>query len=562
MTRAGVGDDTPGRIRELMGPPGRRAVLLTDPDEEDAARRWRHDLRDDQLTELIVDDRPEPSDDDGKRTTAAVVHVADLDDVLAALARNPAPDILVVALGPAGLRRLVRNQRRLFERLFPHLGRGGAFVVDRTTGADPGSDPDADFRDALAGRGRGDGAGRFVRRAHVESDVAVLIRRGRHAVKLREDQVGVLPTREPGTELTVLETRPAGRLEVRMTETSHGPSRAEPWPAHLDYPEMALRHYRGDLLSLGRMRLYAGQTVLPESFRWPHSWMLRHPRIPYLTPDIAGLARHPGAPVLEGDYYFVDCLFSGHFGHLTTEVLCRLWGWDRAKQELPGLKAIFHTNRKAGRDGSLERRLLTAFGIAPSDQVAVDGPVRLRSVVGASPMWHNKEPFYAHPDIRETWARVTAGLLEDEPPSGHDRIFVSRGASLGHRRGCRNQDEVERFFAAHGFHVFYPEDLPLREQVALFRGARVIAGFGGSAMFNLLHAERLEAVVVLSHHGYTARNEHLFASVLGSDLHYFWQQSDVAPREDGRRSTASDRSTFSVDLDGQADDLRRILAGS
>ena len=30
------------------------------------------------------------------------------------------------------------------------------------------------------------------------------------------------------------------------------------------------------------------------------------------------------------------------------------------------------------------------------------GPVRLRSVVGASPMWHNAPPHWAHPAIRDT----------------------------------------------------------------------------------------------------------------------------------------------------------------
>ena len=93
----------------------------------------------------------------------------------------------------------------------------------------------------------------------------------------------------------------------------------------------------------------------------------------------------------------------------------------------------------------------------------------------------------------------------------------------------------------------------------MFNGARVVAGFGGSAMFNLMHARRLEAVVVLSHHAYAARNEHLFASLLGADLHYFWQESDVAPPE-RHRSKESDRSSFAVDLDGQGDDLRRVLA--
>jgi capsular polysaccharide biosynthesis protein len=259
------------------------------------------------------------------------------------------------------------------------------------------------------------------------------------------------------------------------------------------------------------------------------------------------------APYLEGDYYFLDCVFSGHFGHLLTEVVCRLWGWDAARKELPDLKALFHTNPRRQRHGALERKIFAAYGVPEVDLVATDRPVRLRSVVGASPMWHNAQPFSVHPDIEEVWARLTSGLLDGGPPSEHERIFVSRGIDLNRRR-CRNQSEVERFFADRGFHVFYPERLPLNEQVALFAGARVVAGFAGSAMFNMMHCRRLEKAMIISHNGYAARNEHLFTSVLGGELHYFWQDSDMPLN--GKRVR---RSSYAFDFEKYGADLARAI---
>ena len=294
---------------------------------------------------------------------------------------------------------------------------------------------------------------------------------------------------------------------------------------------MTVRHYEGATVSTGGMRLRTDDTVLPESFRWPHAKSLQHPHYATVAPSFVRLDTRDPEEVLDGDYYYVDCLFSGHFGHLTTEVLCRLWGWDRARRDIPGIKMLFHTHPAGGRTarssvGSSPRTASPARRLVSSDR-----PVLLRSVVGASPMWHNKAPFYVHPDIRETWARLTTGLTADLDPSPHERIFVSRGPALSRRRGCRNQQDVERFFADRDYHVFYPEELPLAEQARLFAGARVVAGFGGSAMFNLMHCQRLEAAVVISHHAYVARNEHLFTSVLGGQLHYFWQTSDVPPPE-------------------------------
>ena len=553
-----VGGRLRGRASKMVGAPGGRAVVvLADPTRPDAVAGWLHEFSSDDVTVLSVDAATE------------------LDYVVARLARLNAQDVILVVLGSRALVSLARGHRVLFPKLFLHLRAGGAYVVDTplaevgTRDRKPGGNQDQFHRMLAAARGREVGLGLnrreiaiapFVKNVLVSADLVVATKRGRHGLALREHQVAnLLPAREPGTAVSVLEVRPAGWLTVRVEESSYGPSRADPWPARLKYPEMTLRHYDAEVVSVGGMRLRTGNTILPESFRWPHAEVPRNRQYPSVAPPLARLDRRTPTRVLDGDFYYLDCLFSGHFGHLTTEVVSRLWGWDRAKSEVPGIKALFHTKLARGGDGSLERRLFTAYGIPDSSMVWLDEPVLLKSVVGASPMWHNNEPFYAHPDIREVWARLTTGLLAGAKPAEHERIFVSRGASLSHRRGCRNQQEVELFFADHGYHVFYPEELPLAEQVALFAGARVVAGFGGSAMFNLMHAQRLEGVVVISPNAYFARNEHLFASALGGELHYFWQPSDVEPPKAGR-SKASDLTSFAFDFTNQGDDLLRVLA--
>jgi capsular polysaccharide biosynthesis protein len=524
--------DPLGKLRRDRG--DRAALLLVDPSLPAAARRWRDDLSTDRLTEV---------------STGELSDLARLADRLAPLAPQ---DLIVVALGDAAVASLAEDHRHLFVHLAPHLRPRGSYVVDRGVGN----------RRTAHGFDRGDDTlARFVKDVEVSNDVVVVTKRGRHALTIREEQVtDLLPARDPGLDVSILEVRPAGRLDVRLEDTSYGPSRAGSWPDRLTYPEMTLRHYAGRVVSTGAMRLRTDDTILPESFRWPHAATLRHPHYDPATPSFVRLDRREPETVLYGDFYYVDCLFSGHFGHLTTEVLCRLWGWDRARRELPDVKLLFHTNPARGADGSLERQLFAAYGVPDERLVSSDRPVALHSVVGASPMWHNKSPFYAHPDIRETWDRLTTGLLAGRDAASHERIFVSRGASLSRRRGCRNQGEVEAFFAGRGFHILYPEELSLPDQAGLFAGARVVAGFGGSAMFNLMHCRRLEAAVVISHHAYVARNEHLFASVLGGQLHYFWQPSDVPPPAVGRNK-ASSGSSFAFDFAAYGEALARVLAG-
>jgi capsular polysaccharide biosynthesis protein len=74
--------------------------------------------------------------------------------------------------------------------------------------------------------------------------------------------------------------------------------------------------------------------------------------------------------------------------------------------------------------------------------------------------------------------------------------------------------------------IVRPERHGIPEQAALFAQARVVAGFGGSGMFNLLYAESLETVIVLNQSAYWGRSEHLFAALHGADTHVFWSEPE------------------------------------
>ena len=65
-------------------------------------------------------------------------------------------------------------------------------------------------------------------------------------------------------------------------------------------------------------------------------------------------------------------------------------------------------------------------------------------------------------------------------PAGHERIYLTRKESQ--LRRLVNSGEVEAWFAARGFEIFDLEELSFTEQLALARGAEVIAGPDGSSM--------------------------------------------------------------------------------
>jgi capsular polysaccharide biosynthesis protein len=538
-----------GRYWSLL--PGRRprtVVVLAHPSLREQVRPWLLQFPGDRCHVLSADAAPQWQLDASPAVHHAVATAGQADGEIKLL--GPV-DVIVNLVPQSLLPEDVPDHYEWWWRLHPHLKPDGLYVLDRSsapgpelgralgawleslaTGDDPEALPAASGRDAELFRSTG--------AAVVSRDLIIARKRGKHYVKLRDaETTRVLPAREPRISVRELAAYPPGTAVSRAAVTSHESAvPIEHLPGTLPYPELHLRHYQGHIAFAGSTLMFGDYTILPDSFRHHLVSNFSNAR----TTNVSGaFARIPAhfipKETLPGNYYQLDSTFTGHYGHFTTEVLSRFWGWDLAKQQIPDLKVILRKHPKQTEPG-FERHFFEAYGIARDDVVWTDKPVYLESVVSATPMWHNALPYYAHPGMTEVWRRIARKLI-DPAVSAHERIFVSRGSQIG-RRTCRNRTEVEEFFRAHGFAVIYPEDMDLREQASIFAGAVVIAGFGGSAMFNLMFAERMTTTVILSHEAYTARNEHLFTSLLGGDIHYFWSPPDVPHPENGWSQQAFD----------------------
>ncbi|HET8971221.1 MAG TPA: glycosyltransferase 61 family protein, partial [Candidatus Nanopelagicales bacterium] len=166
-------------------------------------------------------------------------------------------------------------------------------------------------------------------------------------------------------------------------------------------------------------------------------------------------------------------------------------------------------------------------------------------------------PEYVHPDISQVWRRMGDSLVRRASPPGHpERIFCSRRPG---KRNCNNTREVEELFSRNGFSIVFPEDYSLPDQVALFRTAQVVAGFAGSALFNLCWSVEPKRVIALATESYTARNEYLIAAVLGHELHFITSVPDISHPAKGPRSRKAFRSDFTFDLDREGRTVEAIL---
>ena len=374
--------------------------------------------------------------------------------------------------------------------------------------------------------------------------------------KIREEEVGGLLDLRGRDFGSVLHVIPGLLFESRAKVHESVPDPMAPLNASYDVPDMALRVYHDALCVPGQI-VAKDNVLLPDTFRHNQSARNGNRYLVEVGPRFAMLPETTEPVALAGSYFYLDSEFRGHFGHAVTEVISRLWAWDRAKQIAPDLKALMCMN-KYRHLAQYEVDLFGAAGIPAEDIVFSYEPVRVESLYAATPMF--SQPAYVHPEIETTWRRigdalVTGVALEPDTPR---RIFVSRRLS---KRPCHNGQEVEALFEEHGFTIVFPEDSPLGAQVALFRSAEVIAGFSGSGLFNVTFASEPKHLIMVGSESYTARNEHMIAAVLGHRVDIATCRSDNERTVTGHWKPGSFHAGFTYEPDSPGGmHLRAVLA--
>ena len=390
--------------------------------------------------------------------------------------------------------------------------------------------------------------------AVLAADHLLLPKRRRHVLRVNDRTADLLlPRRNPELQITTLASRPAELVTSRLQVFSHGPNDVFLPEVPFEAPRLTCQWYRGEVEARAQMLTISGATALPPSFR--HAWAERpgNHGLADVGRRFAELPESTGAPALAGDYFDLNAAVPGHFGHVMTESLGKLWAWDEARRAIPGLQGLYRLPKGAEAPG-FEATLFEAFGVPSDDIHWVTSDVSIESYVSPTVPWHNGRPFHFHPAVVDVWQRLRAALVIPGQATP-ERIFVSRGNG---ERPCRNQAEVEAWFAQRGFDVVFPERLSLPDQATLFANARVVAGFAGSALFNLLYAEHVDKVILLSHEQYSARNEWLYAVSVADELHYFWSEPETKAAA-GVRWRASFHSTWSFDFERFGAELEQVV---
>lgn len=329
--------------------------------------------------------------------------------------------------------------------------------------------------------------------------------------KLNEPAMNLHLSREVGRDRLVSQIPPE-KFRSRCNLTFNAAKRPAGQPEVYDVPAMSLRVYHDVVAAPGQI-VTKGGLVFPDTYRHNSRGRLRNRYVLDLAPRFADLKFDATTlETLPGTYFYLDSEFRGHFGHLLTEQVSRLWAWPQVKAAHPEARALVASNPKRPHVVEYEYLFYEAAGIAREDIVLIDEPVTVERLHCATPMLSN--PQYVHPALGGIWRGVGDALVEGaserEWPT---RVFLSRHQDA--KRPCNNQSEVEELFREQGFEILLPETFSMPDQVRMFRSADVIAGFAGSGLFNIALVDSPKHVISVGSERYYAANEYQMASILG-----------------------------------------------
>ncbi|MDX6298898.1 MAG: hypothetical protein QOF53_112 [Nocardioidaceae bacterium] len=476
-----------------------------------------------------------------------------------------------------------RNRTVLFRRTFLHLETGGVYLV-RQFSLGTEDLPD-DRRDSVARlvtrllelKNRTDttadtphsddlSLALAIGRTAIEHGHLIVRRTGEPAyAKLDDAETNqVLAVRGPATGRVLRSVDPVVLRSRSVVRESPSPRNGD-MPESFEVPALSVREYQ-DVTCLPGQVVLKDNLLLTETYRHPGSRRLRNRFTVELAPAFAAPKKEASQPSeLEGSYFHLDNEFRGHFGHALTEQVSRLWAWRDAKAADPSLKALVAVNAGRRKLAGFETTLLAAAGIAPEDVELITGPTRVERLVGATPMLSN--PYYVHPGIEQVWGELGDRLVQDAPDRDYpERIFCARreqtgpGVFTGQRRTCLNASVLEGLFESHGFTVVYPEEFDLAEQARMFRKAEVIAGYAGSAMFNLLFSEASKHVVLVTSEAYKAKNEYLIAAVLGHRIDLVWCRPEPTQQQEAEGNLRPFNAPFRFDPEREGPFLDGVLS--
>lgn len=250
-------------------------------------------------------------------------------------------------------------------------------------------------------------------------------------------------------------------------------------------------------------------------------------------------------PVVQGPCVLLGGNGTSNYYHFMHEHLSRLGVLDALGIDHGGMRYVI-----GGGLQPFHHEFLALLGIG-SDRLVLlpdEGALAFTELLAPLPLGRGGD--FTNPLIAR-WARERLVPADLRTGAAGRKLFLSR-ARTGRRR-IVNEAQVFEACAAHGYEMVYPEELSVREQIALFAQASHIAGSGGAALTNMLFMPPGGQVLMLNNRYIPAHARSLYFGPLTRACGHTFTILSGEPV-----AFPSDRA-IDADVRIDVDELRRLL---
>jgi capsular polysaccharide biosynthesis protein/tetratricopeptide (TPR) repeat protein len=279
-------------------------------------------------------------------------------------------------------------------------------------------------------------------------------------------------------------------------------SAAEDWRAHEWHQEIKdFSLPEKTLLSLKKAVVTRSEYLGPERARGgvyssqgdyiPSSRHLR--RSKDLTADNPAAVPVVGMDLIPGRYLYLGWFFN-HYGHFILESLSRCWGLVEAGK-IDGIVMHLHAPDRVAAPylmGFFELLSIVPEKVVFAQQDMQFEQLLLPSQQGVLSRGISADmlALYRQLGLRASNLKTVSAVAE--------KLYISRRLLPDNQRKASNEKALEDCFQAQGYKVVHPQFMDVISQLALFYGAKKLAGLEGSGLHNLLFARQPEQVWMLA----------------------------------------------------------------
>lgn len=216
-----------------------------------------------------------------------------------------------------------------------------------------------------------------------------------------------------------------------------------------------------------------------------------------------------------------------HFGHLMVETLSRSW-WlvENGDGATPLVLQLYGSAESVP---AYARKLFHLAGLNVHF-VAPNTSIRVSNLI--VPQTSLIERCWAHPNFLSVFRQIRGKVQSTFSGKTYGpRLFVARGKGVAQVFG---EEIVQRELERQGYVTLDPSTAPLEDQIMAFANATHIVGSLGSAMHNVVYAERLEKITYLVRDTFVSQTYPAIDQASSKyDSYYFYAGLTPLPLQNG-----------------------------